>query len=261
MNRPPYSTRLQAGLGLIPETHRLLALWEPGMGTTALLRAALASGEFPGITARRLENIVREAFAPRYLVDDARPARLMKTLLGTVPGHDLQQLMFLYTCRANRILGDFVRERYWPRYMAGNTRMSKAEAVDFIRRAMDRGLTTTRWADSTVERVSGYLPGVLADFGLLGPARLDTRPIQAFRPTPLLSSFLAHDLHVHGVGDQALLAHEDWRLFGLDDGDVLAELKQLALRGELILQSAGSLVRIAWKHQTMEGLAHEFATG
>lgn len=260
MSKPPYTTRLQAGLGLIAETRRLLALWEPGMGTTALRRAALASGEFPSITARRLENIVVEAFAPRYLVDDGYPARLLKTLLGTLPEVDIRQLMFLYTCRANPILADFVRERYWPRYAAGSTTMSKTEAVDFIRRAMDRGLTTRRWADSTVERVSGYLPGALADFGLLGAARLDTRPVQSFRPTPLLSSFLAHDLHVHGVGDQALLAHEDWRLFGLDGDDVLGELKQLALRGELILQSAGSLVHIGWKHQTLEALADEFAT-
>jgi hypothetical protein len=65
----PYTTQLQAGLGLIPETGRLLDMWQPGMSGQDLLRVALDVGAFPTISARRLRNIVIEAFAPRYLVD------------------------------------------------------------------------------------------------------------------------------------------------------------------------------------------------
>ena len=77
---PKYTTQLQAGLGLVPETLKLLAIWEPGMTGPDLLKAALASGEFPNVTARRLRNVIIEAFCPRYLVDDAAPARLLKAL-------------------------------------------------------------------------------------------------------------------------------------------------------------------------------------
>ena len=44
---PKYATQLQAGLGLVPETLKLLTAWEPGMGGQGLLKAALASGDFP----------------------------------------------------------------------------------------------------------------------------------------------------------------------------------------------------------------------
>ena len=77
---PKYTTQLQAGLGLLPETQKLLAIWEPGMTGQDLLKAALASGEFPNVTARRLRNVVLEAFSPRYLLDDAAPARLLKAI-------------------------------------------------------------------------------------------------------------------------------------------------------------------------------------
>ena len=62
-----YTTQLQAGLGLIEETRLLLDLYEPEMSTRDLFNKALESGLFPRVSARRLDNIVRECFAPRYL--------------------------------------------------------------------------------------------------------------------------------------------------------------------------------------------------
>ena len=116
---PRYTTQLQAGLGLLPETQKLLSIWEPGMTGPDLLKAALTSGEFPNVTARRLRNVVLEAFSPRYLVDDAAPARLLKVLSASGLREDLRSLCFLFTSRANQILADFVREVYWARYAAG----------------------------------------------------------------------------------------------------------------------------------------------
>lgn len=54
-----YTTQLQAGLGLVQETRLLLNLWSPGMSSPALYLAALNSGQFPNVSARRLRNIVR----------------------------------------------------------------------------------------------------------------------------------------------------------------------------------------------------------
>ena len=109
-----YTTRLQAGLGLIPETLKLLAAWAPGVTGQDLLKVALASGEFPTMTARRLRNLIIEAFCPRYLVDGAAPARLLKAVLASLPKDDFRALCFIFTARANLILGDFVRHVYWP---------------------------------------------------------------------------------------------------------------------------------------------------
>jgi hypothetical protein len=257
----PYTTQLGAGLGLIAETVRLLDLWESGMSAQRLLRLALESGAFAMISARRLRNIVIEAFAPRYLVDDARPARLLKILLGRTPQLDLRQMLFLYTCRANSILSDFICEVYWQRYGAGAQAVTKDEARSFIRRAVGRDRTTTRWAESTIIRVSNYLLSICADYGLLGTMRADARAIIPFRITPVTTSVLAHELHFRGLGDSAVVHHSEWGLFGLEPADVLQELKRLALRGEIIVQSAAAVIQIGWKHKSMEELAHVLAEG
>ena len=56
------------------------------------------------------------------------------------------------------------------------------------------------------------------------------------------------------MGDNAVLMHEDWQLYGLDREDVLAEIKRLSLKGLLLVQVAGDAVRISWKYPNMEVL-------
>jgi hypothetical protein len=257
----PYTTQLGAGLGLIAETVRLLDLWESGMSAQGLLRLALESGAFATISARRLRNMVIEAFAPRYLVDDGQPARVLKILVGRIPQPDLRQMLFLYSCRANPILADFICEVYWQRYGAGAQAVTKDDARSFIRRAVGRARTTTRWAESTITRVSNYLLGICADYGLLGTMRAGARTIIPFRITPVTTSVLAHELHFRGLGDSAVVHHSEWGLFGFEPADVLQELKRLALRGEIIVQSAAAITQIGWKHKSMEELAHVLVEG
>lgn len=254
-----YTTKLQAGLGLIAETEKLLSLWEPGMDAHALLKRALVSGEFPSITARRLRNIVLEGFAPRYFRENEEPVSTLKSMRGVLSELDRKLLYFLFTCRANPVLADFVQDLYWPQYSAGGTSLSKIDALAFVEDAVAEGRTTTTWSKSTKMRVSSYLLGACADFGLLGNMEAGARKIEAFRPTSFVTNFLAHDLHFRGLGDNAVLRHEDWRLLGLGPDDALAELKQIALRGEVIVQSAAGLVQISWKHKNMRELAHAVA--
>src|SRR5438045_1213401 len=90
-----------------------------GNGWVALYQVALQSGRFPSTSARRVRNLVAECFAPRYLVDDAVPARWLKSLDQVLSRRESEQLMFLFTCRANPILADFVREVYWRAYASG----------------------------------------------------------------------------------------------------------------------------------------------
>jgi hypothetical protein len=229
------------------------------MGGPDLYKVALASGYFPTVAARRLRNVIIEGFCPRYLTNDAVPARLLKTVSGRLSKEDFRSLCFLFTCRANTILADFVRQVYWARYSAGVSSVSKEDSLKFVASAVSEGRTTSRWSEATIIRVSRYLLGACADFGLLGVMRAGARSIVSFRITPNVASVLAHDLHFKGLGDNALLHSPDWGLFGLGAEDSLGELKRLALRGELIVQSAGGLTHVWWKYKSMEELADGIA--
>lgn len=250
----PYTTQLQAGLGLVNETKTLLDLWSPGMSANQLHMVALESGRFPTVTARRLRNIVIECFAPRYLVSGGAPAAHLKRLSATILMADLTQLMLIFTCRANPIFGDFVRNVYWARYAGGYTQITNDDARAFVERGIDDGKTVKRWSETTVRRVSAYLTGCCADYGMLERGLRSNRRILPFHMSSSVAAYLAYELHFSGVGDNAMLNHEDWQLFGMEREDVLEEIKRLSLKGLLIVQAAGDVIRISWKQQDMEAL-------
>lgn len=254
VDKKPYTTQLQAGLGLVNETKTLLDLWSPGMSANELHQVALESGRFPTVTARRLRNIVVECFAPRYLVNGGTPAIHLKRLSATISTADLTQLMLVFTSRANPIFGDFVRRVYWARYAGGYNQITNEDARTFVERGIDDGKTIKRWSETTVRRVSAYLTGCCADYGMLERGLRSNRRILPLRISPSAAAYLAYDLHFSGVGDNALLTHEDWQLFGMAREDVLEEIKRLSLKGLLIVQAAGEVIRISWKQQNMEAL-------
>lgn len=256
-----YTTQLQAGLGLINETKALLELWSIGMSASQLHQVALNSGRFPNITARRLRNVVSECFAPRYLISNGAPAQHLKILLDDVAGSDLKQLMLIYTARANPILGDFIRNVYWARYAGGYAEVSNEDARTFVERAIDDEMTAKRWSESTVRRVSAYLTGCCADYGLLERGSRSSRRLQPLRISSVTAAYLAYDLHFSCSGDNAVLNHPDWELFGLARSDVIDELKRLSLKGLLILQAAGDIVRISWDQPNMEALCDVLTEG
>ena len=260
-DRAIYDTNLAMGLGLIEETKTLLSIWSPSMGATELYQQALKSGALPNVSAYRLRNIVVRCFAPRYLVSDGKPARHLKRFLTVLQSWEITQLFFLYTCRANRILADFVRSVYWKRYESGSELVTKDEAQGFIHRAIDDGKTPSRWAEGQIKRVGSYLTGCCADYGLLGKRTRSGHHIVPYRIESRVAAYLAHDLHFDGLGDNAITSHPDWQLFGMTRDDVREEFKRLSLKGYFIHQSAGAITHIGWKHKSMEAFVDVLAQG
>jgi hypothetical protein len=248
---PPYTTQLQAGLGLIEETQRLLELYEPGMRYPQLFAKALESGQFPLVSARRLDNIVRECFGPRYL-RQPDVAAWLKQLLPHLDSDERRQLLMLHTARANAILADFIREVYWPRYTSGRDSLSREDALRFVEDAVREGRTQKPWADSTIRRVSGYLLSACADFGLLEDRLRGPRRLYSLRLTTRVAAYLAYGLKLQGLGDNQVLNHPDWQLFGLEHSDVREQFKLLSLEGLLIMQTAGDVTHISWQHKNMQ---------
>jgi len=261
MTEKIYTTKLGAGLGIVDETRILLDLWEPGIDAYTLDQLALKSGQFQKLTARRIRNLVIEGFAPRYLGRKDIPAVYLKILKDILSSKEFAQLLYLYTCRAHNILYDFVQQVYWNAYSSSRDSLSNKEARNFVIQANQNGKTTSPWSDNMIERVSGYLTGTLADLGLLENGRKRVRRFLFYRLEPRVAVYLSYDLHFSGLGDNSVLSHPDWELFGMDRADVLNEFKRLALKDWWIIQSAGDVTRIGWQYSSMEELINAFSQG
>lgn len=237
---------------MIEETKILLNLWHSGMSSAELQSIALSSGYFPKMSARRLRNLISEYFIPCFIETDEKPALLLKNSQDVLTKKEFEQLMFIYTCRLHIILADFVSRIYWPAYAAGWNVVSNEEAYQFVQRAIQDGKTTTSWSENTARRVARYLTGYCASFGLLEKGQTNKKRVVPFRIEQNITSILAYDLHFSGLGDNSIVSHPDWALFGLEPSDVVEELKRLSLKGWVIVQAAGNVIRIGWEHNNME---------
>jgi len=247
-----YTTALAKGQGIIDETLALLDIWEQEMTPKQLADRAVVEGVLGRATAKRVRDLVFEAFAPRYLVDSSRPARYLKMLLkaGTTPTI-LNQLFFIYTARANIILHDFIREVYWPKYSAGIAALRKKDTLNFLETAYTLGKLSNRWSEKMISRVASYLGGCLADFGLLENGKKGIRKILPIYIQPFTYLYVIHELHFIGYSDDGILKHLDWQLFGLERKEVVRELQRVS-KEYFILQFSGDLLRISWKYKSMK---------
>jgi hypothetical protein len=252
MNKREYTAALAKGHGIIEETLALLEIWESGMSTQNLAETAIREGVLRRATAKRAKDLVARVFAPRYLVDDGRPAKQLKMLIneGANLG-SMEQLFFVYTARANVVFHDFVREVYWSKYTAGSTEIATEDARRFLENAYTMGRLPKRWSDAMTSRIARGLYGCLADFKLCENARRSNRKILRFNISSLTSLYLAHELHFSFYSDNGILDHADWQLFGLEKLEVVRELQRVS-NDHFILQFSGELLRISWKYQSME---------
>lgn len=255
-----FTTQLQAGLGLIDETKKLLEVYQPGMSAPALCVAALASGRFPLVTARRLRNIVVECFAPRYLRSPGVASQLQR-LAPQLSAAELGQLFFLYTARANLVLADFVREVFWPRYAAGRNDLELEDSRAFVINSVREGKTRKPWSEITTNRIASYLIGCCVDYGLLNVTGRNKRSVAPYRIHSKVAAYLAYELRFSGLGDNRIVSHPDWKLFGLEPHDVRDQLKRLSLQGHLIFQAAADVVHIGWIYKNMEEVIDVIAQG
>jgi hypothetical protein len=259
---PParYTTNLSKAQGMLPETLELLELWEPGMALGDLKAKVRATGALGKATQVRVDDLVGRGFAPRFLAPPGPPARWLRRLAtGGTPRGVIRQLALIYTARANLILHDFIREVFWLKQASPAGEVTKQDARDFIAQAPSRGAVTRRWSDGMVERVARYLLGTLVDFELLAGNRYGHRQIRPLFILPETVVFLAYELHFAGQDDAAVVHSPDWGLFGLSLADVISALEKAATHDHLFVQHSGAVLRVEWKHPTMEAMLDALA--
>jgi len=254
-----YTTELSKGQGMVDETITLLNVWSPGMSSQELISKAVSEGILSKATAIRTKDIVSRQFTHRYLINGDRPAYQLKCLLlDGIPLSKIRQMLLIHTARANRILHDYICYVYWSKYQAAQQGVTKEDALQFIRKAVNNGLTITRWSENMIDRVARYLNGCLYDFGLVEDTTGEIRRFTHYRIERATALYLTYDIHFSGHNDTSILHNVDWQLFGLEPMDVRYELERVS-PGFFMMQFAGDLLRVTWKHKTMEDALHAIA--
>lgn len=246
-----YNSNLLKGTGLIQEMLVLIDAYKSGETAKEFQDRVLNEGLLSKSTERRTKDIVGNIFKDRFLEQKLGVPNVIHSMREEYVSMDvIIQLFLIYTSRANPILGDFIREVYYPKIANGQYEIKTEDPKDFIQEAISDGRIERNWSKSTIQKVSEHINACLIDFKLIDRTKTFTlNPI-----LDLTANYLAHELHFSGYSDNEILNHEDWKLFGLERAEIATTLERLSFRGTFLFQYSGELLKIGWKYKNF----HEF---
>ncbi|MCF2494280.1 BrxA family protein [Dyadobacter chenhuakuii] len=247
-----YTADLLKATGLVQETLALLEAYQPGQPKDAFGRFVKETDLLGKATQNRVDDILRSNFFRRYVAAGSETVAALKSLQANQIGFEvLNQLFLVFTCRANTVLSDFIRQVYWPKVAAGESRVQTTDPAEFIQNAISERRTKTIWAASTSRKVAEHLIACLIDFQLVEKNKV----IREFSPADATINFLLHEGHFKGLSDMQLLRLPDWAVLGLSTNDLIRRIYKLAQRGHFIAQYSGELLTISWFYQSLPAAA------
>jgi hypothetical protein len=244
-----YNSNLLKGTGLIQEMMVLIEAYKSPESSFDFQKRVKEQSLLSKSTEKRVVDIVRSVFANRFLNYEIDVPGALKSMRDNYASFDvIIQLFYLYTCRANPILTDFIKEVYYPYSLKGYQKINTNDPKDFIRNALSDGRIPNSWSESTIVKVSEHIIATLIDFKLIDSGK----NIIPFRLIDLTANYIAHELHFRGYTDNEIWKNEGWQLYGLMPNEVIQILERLSYQGAFIFQFSGELLSVSWKNKSME---------
>jgi hypothetical protein len=166
----------------------------------------------------------------------------------------MDRVLYFHAARADRLLHDVVTEIILPMHLLGKADVGIARFQKRLTEWIEKGLTTTRWSESTTRRVAQGLLSTLRDFGLLDGAT-HKRIAPVFLPVAAFA-YVAFYLKRDVPSGAKLLEHSDWQLFLLSREDVERLLFEAHQRDLLEYNVAGSVNRLTFPASALEEYAN-----
>lgn len=250
-----YTIALCKGAALVDETRTLLRHWTPGEDTGHFVDRVLRENVLARATAYRTRDIVRRVFARRLLSPTDKPARHLKRLTKKESFRRLfTEALFLYAARADCLLYDFTTQVFWPACRRGRTGLTTDDVLAFLAEATNEGRIEQPWSAGVQVKIARGVLSTLRDVGFLREEHRGKRQIIPYHLSDEGVAYLAYELHDEGLTDSAMCNHHDWKLFGFDRARALGRLDNLDESQGILVQRAGSVVRITWRHASIEEL-------
>lgn len=249
LTKKKYNSDLLKGTGLIQETLVLIDVYRQGLTKEEFITEVIESNFLGKEHENRIKDIVNHVFQRRYLIEGEETVLEIKKLRSKyLPLETLTQILFIYTCRANRILFDFVKDIFQKFVKEGSVQIPQKAAINFIEEAIRDGRIEKKWADSTKKKVSEHINACLIDFKLTDRSK----NILPYFVTDYTINYWMHKLHFAGVNDENIFAAEEFDLLGLTRAELVNHAKRISLAGYFIMQDSGELIRITWKYKSMQ---------
>lgn len=251
--QPPYTTRIIKAGALLDDTKTLLSHWDVTATVPENLDRIRRENVFGKASRSRVEDILA-VFRQRYLVEADVVKALVVLVRNRFPGPSLDRVLFFHAARADRLLHDTITEILMPIQAHGISDIDPTKVQSSLAKWVEKGLTTSSWAENTTVRVAQGLLSTLRDFGVLQGA-VNKRIAPAYMPVAAFA-YIAFYLKQHQPSGTQVLEHPDWKLFFLSRELVERFLFEANQHHLLEYHAAGSVTRLTFPTETLEEYAN-----
>ena len=245
------TSNVQKGGALLDDTRRLVEAWDPSLDADENLRH-VANGNLLGKTSRaRTDDVLLRILKPRFVEPGPHVIRALATLLE-------HPASFIEACyyeasRDDALLAAFAEGPLFDWYEQGRTGVAIEDVKGWLAE-LGRAGRAPAWSENVRTKVARGLLAALRDFRVLqGAAR---KEYAVPRMTPHGFAYVAFREHEQGASSRALFTSPVWRRWLLDAARVAELFNQAERLGVLVFSQAGSAVRVDWRVDSLEEVAH-----
>lgn len=252
----PYSSKIIKAGALIADTKTLLAHWRVGDAPDENIKRIHRDNVFGKASRSRVKDIL-PIFRHRYLTEKSVTAALVTLVRKKFPSTAVDRLFYFHTARADQLLHDTVTEILVPMRERGLVDIGVQDIQRPLERWVDEGQTIGQWSAPTIVRIAQGLLSTLRDFGILQGA-VNKRIAPVFLPVESFA-YIAFYLKQHQPSGAKLIQLADWKLFFLQREAVERLLFEAHQQNLLEYHVAGSVTRLTFPADTLEGYANVLA--
>jgi len=204
-----------------------------------------------GKLTRNTRKAVWKRIHARYLSDGNRVRTLARMVVHAPDRRTRRLVLFYEFCRSTLVLRDVTIECVYPRYAAGYTGIDRAIVQQHFDDISVAHPELTKWSPQTRDKVISNILTILRDFGLLrGTQRKQFARL--YVPLPAFV-YVLYRLAGDGItAPQQVLGARDWKLFFLEQADVIVLLDEATAAGHCTFKRQGNVYTLDLRYPSLE---------
>jgi len=250
-----YNSTLAGKGAYLPETKIVLQQIDAGKSPEQVREAVVEGDLLDQRTLKSRETYWKEVF--RRYISEREPEHV--DALAHVVTHcentsAVDLVMFYEYCQVDDLLYDLTAHCAYQLYQSARTAIDKVDVNEWLREQQDDHPEIAEWSPQTRGRLTGGYLSTIRDFGLV-TGRNKKEFHKFYIPREAFVYALYHQKDRGLLGKQ-LVESPDWRLFLMDEQEVIFMLEDAANGGFVHFRRAGDIFDLRFVYEDLSEVVH-----
>jgi hypothetical protein len=250
-----YNSSIASKGALTSDVKIVLREIDAGQSPAQMRQAVIEDDLLDRGTLQNRQTVWREI--TRRYISGQEPEHVMalaRMVTGCSNSTAVDLALFYEYCQADALLYDLTAYGTYELYQSARTALDKADINDWLTRQEAAHPEIAKWSPATRNRlISSYL-ATIRDFGLVSGTKQ-----KEFRKMYVPREAFVYALYHHkdrGVEGKALISSTDWRLFLLNEREVILLLEDAANGGFIHFRRAGDIYDLRFVYDNLSEVVH-----